>query len=316
MLDSLRFVQGAVAKKDFVPVLQHFRIQNQTICGYNGSIALSSPIELDLDVMPKAAPFVKAIATCQETIQLHITPAGKLGVKSGKFKAFIECVQEEFPDITPAGAHVPLNGHFLETLKLLEPFIAEDASRPWARGILLRGQSAYATNNVIIIEKWLGAPFPVEVNIPHAAVNELIRIKEEPISLQMDENSLTFHYENGRWLRTQLYTTQWPDISKILVQKNPPTSIPEGLWEALVEIKPFVDEAGRARLSPGKVFTHVEDGTGASVEVPAITTEGCFHYDQLGRLRDVANSIDLSGYPGPCLFYGDNLRGAIIGIRQ
>jgi hypothetical protein len=29
----------------------------------------------------------------------------------------------------------------------------------------------------------------------------------------------------------------------------------------------------------------------------------------------VAQLFDFSSYPKPCLFYGDNLRGAIIGLR-
>lgn len=314
MLDSLRFVQGAVAKKDFVATLMHFRIHNGTVCGYNGNIALQSPIDLDLNVCPKATQFVKAIQTCQETIQLNMTPAGRLSVKSGKFKAFVDCVQEEFPDIKPEGTIVPLKGDLLQTLKILTPFIAEDASRPWARGILLKGQSAYATNNVIIIERWLGSPFPVEVNIPKFAVTELLRIGQEPSCLQISENSVTFHFDNNRWLRTQLYSTQWPDLSRILDQPSNQQPIPEGLWQALEEIKPFVDEVGRAHLMPGEIATHLDEGIGAVVQLP-VTTTGCFHFEQLAMLESVATSIDLSLYPMPCLFYGDVIRGAIVGMR-
>ncbi len=315
MLETLKFVQGAVARKDFVPTLQHFRIKDGIICGYNGNIALSSPIDLDLDVCPRAVPFVKAIQTCQETIQLHITPAGKLGVKSGKFKAFIECVQEEFPDISPQGVYVDLAPGLIATLKQLAPFIAEDASRPWARGILLRSQSAFATNNVVVIEKWLGSPFPVEVNIPRMAVMELVRIGDDPTHLQMDENSVTFHYEGGRWLRTQLYSTQWPDLAPILNRESTPTPIPETLWETLEELKPFVDEVGRVFLSAGSIATHEQEGIGAVIEIPELTSVGIFNHEQLGLLHSVATSIDLSGYPKPCLFFGDKLRGAIVGVR-
>jgi len=315
MLDSLRFVQGAVAKKDYVATLMHFRIKNKTVCGYNGSIALNSPIELDLDTCPLATQFVKAIQTCQDTIQLHMTPAGRLAVKSGKFKAFVDCIQEEFPKIAPEGKEVQLSGNLLGTLKQLSPFIAEDASRPWARGILLRGQSAFATNNVILVEKWLGAPFPVEVNIPRMAVAELLRIGTEPTHLQICENSVTFHFQGNRWLRTQLSTLAWPDLSPILDKKSNQAIPPKDLWQAIEEIKPFVDEVGRVHLSPGKIATHIAEGVGAVVELPEVTTNGCFHFEQLLLLQDVVKTIDLSSYPSPCLFYGEVIRGAIIGMR-
>lgn len=315
MLDSLRFVQGAVAKKDFVPSLTHFRIQGGTIRGYNGMLALCCPIDLDLDCSPKAVSFVKAIQTCKETIQLHMTPAGRLSVKSGKFKALVDCTPADYPDVEPEGVVMPLDGELLKVLKLLTPFIADDASRPWARGILLRGQSAFATNNIVLIERWLGYSFPVELNIPRSAVVEMIRIGEEPERLQICENNVTFHYSGNRWLRTQTYPTQWPDLGRILDKPANPLAIPEGLWEAAADLTPFVDELGRLFLSAGMVTTGHGEGAGASIEVPGILDNGCFNVQQVMLLKGVAKTIDMTGYPGPCAFFGDKIRGALVGMR-
>jgi len=315
MFDSLRFVQGAVAKKDFVPALTHFRIQEGCIRGFNGMMALCCPIDVNLDCSPKAIPFIKAIQTCKETVQLHLTPTGRLSVKSGKFKALIDCIEADFPDIFPEGEVMPLNGELLKALKALTPFIAEDASRPWARGILLRGQSAFATNNIVLIERWLGYSFPVELNIPRSAILEMLRIGEEPESLQICESSVTFHYSGRRWLRTQTYSTQWPDLSRILDRPASPIDIPAGLWEAVADLTPFTDELGRIFLRPGTITTGHGEGAGAVIEVPDIHAEGCFNFQQLMLLKDVATKIDLSGYPGACAFIGDKLRGAIVGIR-
>ena len=127
MLDTLKFVRGAVAAKDFVPALTHFQIANGFIKGYNGSIGLCSPIELDLDVKPRAAQFIKAIQTCKSTVQLSLTTNGRLSIKSGAFKAFINCIEEDFPDIKPSGEVVQLDGKLLRAIKVLNKFIAEDA---------------------------------------------------------------------------------------------------------------------------------------------------------------------------------------------
>ena len=43
MIDAVKFVQGAVAKKDYVAELTHFLIQDNRITGYNGIMGLSSP---------------------------------------------------------------------------------------------------------------------------------------------------------------------------------------------------------------------------------------------------------------------------------
>lgn len=316
MLDALRFVQGAVAKKDFVAALTHFRIKDRTIVGANGNMTLSSPIDLDLDIMPKAGPFIKALQTCQETISLHLTAGGRLSVRSGRFKALIDCIPEGFPDITPRGEFIELPDGILPALKALSNFIAEDASRPWARGILLRGSSAYATNNVVLMEYWLKAPFPVPLNIPRSAVVELLRIGAEPQRLQVCQDSVTFHYEGGQWLNTLLYSTEWPDLGRVFNAQSNAEPIPDGLWEALEDLRPFTNKSNQVYLAPGKVSTGPDgDDASATSEVPGITTAGVFNLDYLLKLKGVAKKIDFTTYPKPCLFFGENVRGAIIGMR-
>lgn len=313
MLEALKFVQGAVAKKEFFPALSHFRIAGGSIKGYNGSMALCSPIALDLEATPKAIPFIKAIQTCRDTVQLNLTPTGRLSVKSGSFKAFVECTEDPFPEIEPEGETIHLDGKLLEALKVLSPFIAEDASRPWARGILFRGPSAYATNNVTLIEYWLGYHFPVEVNIPKPAVQELLRIGEEPAKVQVSEKGVTFHYDSGRWLRTQIYSTEWPDLSKVLDKESSPKPLPKSFYPSLLDVAPFVDEMGRVHLLGNRLATSPDDGIGASVEI-ALSANGVYNIRQLQLLEGVASAIDLSMYPKPCLFFGERVRGAMVGM--
>lgn len=316
MLDSLRFVQGAVAKKDFVPALTHFRIAGGYILGYNGMLALHSPVALDLKASPKAAQLVKAVQTCKETIQLHMTTNGRLAVRSGSFRAFVDCTQEEFPDVVPEGQVVPLNGHLLEVMKKLAPIISDDASRSWSRGILLRGESAFATNNMVLVEYWCGEPFPVTVNIPKAAVTELLRIGEEPESLQLSDTSVTFHFSEGRWLRTQTFSPDWPDLSKILDGAHTLSPLPPRLWEALAELAPFTDELGRVYFSDGVLTTSLSGETGAVAEISDFAAAGCFNIDHLRLLEGLATMADFTLFPKACPFSGSKLRGAIVGMRS
>lgn len=315
MLDSFRFVVGAVAKKDFVPVLQHFRIEGGTIRGYNGAMGLCCPIDLNLNVCPKALPLIKAVQTCKDTIAIHQTASGRLSIKSGGFKALIDCIDESFPEMTPEGTIVKLKGELLAVLKKLTPFIAEDASRPWARGILLKEQSAFATNNVCLVEYWLGYDFPVAINIPKTAVTELLRIGEEPTKLQWSENNVTFHFAGDRWLRTQTYSTEWPDLAPILNAPAVLTSFPDEFWPALEALIPFADENGRVYFKQNAIATGATDDAMAAHEVLGVAEGPCFNIKQLRLLQDVADLVSFETFPKPCAFSGDRLRGAIVGMR-
>lgn len=317
MLKELKFVQGAVAKKDFIPALTHFKIENRTVRSFNGSLALCSPIDFDIDCIPKAVPFVKAIQNCEDTVSMSMTPAGRLSVASGPFKSFIECVvEDETGHVEPEGERFEINGEeVLKALKVVAPFIGDDASRPWTNGVLLKGQSAFATNNVSLIEYWIGDVFPIVCNVPKIAIREMIRINEPPLYAQATGGSISFHYEGGKWLRTALLDLEWPDLGKVLDVQSAPVPLNPLIFAALTAIKPFADDFGRVYLQGDDMRTHLDDGAGAGYTVPGLGAEGVYQIEMIARLEGVATSIDLSLYPAPCHFFGERLRGAIIGMR-
>ncbi|QDP52380.1 MAG: putative beta sliding clamp [Prokaryotic dsDNA virus sp.] len=318
VLKTLRFVQGAVAKKDLVPALTHFHIENGRIQGYNGRIALSAPIELNVEANPKAAPLVRAISRCEETVQLGLTKTNRLSIKSGKFRSYIDCTDDVSAHVEPEGKFVDIDGElFIEALKKLEPLVGQDAARPWSNGILFRGQSAYATNNVILAEYWLGSPFPVEVNVPHLAIKEILRLKEPPERFQMADSSLTVHYSDGRWLRCTLIANPWPDIAPVFnVDYSAVQPIPESFFTGLDTLKDFTDKYNRIVFEPGRMRTHsIDYEEGAAFECDYIQNRSTFTLPMLQKLSGLADKLDLTAYPNPSPWMGENIRGVIIGLH-
>lgn len=318
MLEALKFVHGAVARKDYKPELTHFRIHNKQVKGFNGSLAICSPIPLDLDICPKATQFVKAIDACTDTISMHINKNNKLVIQSGNFKSFVDCVDPiGFPDISPEGKNIVLGDSLLPALEYLEPFIAEDASRPWARGILFDGESAFATNNIVLVQYWLSFKFPFRVNIPASAVRELLRIGENPVRMQVTENRIVFHYKDNRWLATQLCNVPWPDAIKILNEAPPSDQkpFPVGFWEAIDQVIPFCDETNRLYFHGERMSTsQTPELAGSCVEIECEPT-GCYNGKHLSNLRHIAKTIAFAAYPAPVSFFGDRCRGILVGIR-
>lgn len=316
MLAELKFVQGAVARKDFLPALTHFVIEDGKVRGFNGTIAISSRIPFDIRCKPKADALVRAIGNCKDTVQLSLTPAGRLSVRSGSFKVFVDCVDGETPHVLPEGKYADIDGEaLLAAVIAVQPFIGEDASRPWANGILFRGPSVFATNNVTLVERWVGGNFPATVNVPRAAVRELVRINEAPTNIQFNDQSLTFHYTGDRWLRTQLLPSDWPDLTRILDQPSTQHPVNAELFAGLAVVKPFADKLGRVLFREGSLCTHTAEGEGASYAVEGLPNEGAYSIEMLELLADTAKTVDFSTYPKPCVFYGDKLRGVIIGMR-
>lgn len=325
MLDALRFVASAVAKKDFVPELTHFKIKDGRVTGFNGVVGLSAPIGMDINTHPNATELLAAVRACNDTIALNMTPSGKLHVKSGKFKAFVNCLdKEEGYFVEPEGEDVELDPSFLDGLKALSPMMGFDASRPWAMGVLLDGQSMLVTNNVMLGEYWVGTTFPRRVVLPAVAIEELLRIDEEPVRIQMTENSITFWFEEDRWLRSALVEAHlWPlDQVKQLLDKVANAQqfwrIETELGEAAKTLKPFLEERTALFIDATGVSTSSTEGVGARIdfeqEIP-IDAMQAYHQQTILLLCSVAVEIDWSTYPAPCPFRGPRLRGAIIGQR-
>jgi DNA polymerase III sliding clamp (beta) subunit (PCNA family) len=319
MLDALKFVQGAVDKKAFLPSLTHFCIRDRTVLGFNGQLALCSPIDIDLDVAPNAFPFVKAISACEETIALHVSSNGKLVVRSGAFKSNVDCIEtKDYPAIKPDGVylHFP-DKSLLPALRQLEPFVAEDERRPWACGVLFDGQSAFATNNIVLVQYWLGYQCPFQVNIPLAAMRELLRIGVDPVAMQMTARHMTFHYSDKRWLRTQLLELNWPNLTNVLKHDSARAkAFSTGLFEGLETIKPFADSLGKVYFQGDKLATTPNsDAAGTAIKL-AVPAAGCYNVNQLLNLKEIADKIDFEAFPQPAFFYGKHCRGLIVGFRE
>ena len=315
MLKELKFVKGAISTKDLLPAMTHFVIKNGVVRAYNGRIALSCPIQLDLDCKPKAEPLIKAIQNCEDTIQLALTDKGRLRIESGPFRAFIECHSEEVPEVKPEGILEEVDGAiFLEAFKTISPFIGNDASRQWSNGILLSGTSAFATRNVVLVEFWTGFKFNKPINIPRNAIDEILRINEPFTHIQLCENSITFHYPDGRWIWSSLFSTDWPQLTSILDRQSTPQPINPRIFEGLKVIKPFADKLGRVYFRNGGMYTSPEDGEGANFAIGEDIT-GVYQIDMLQLLEGVVNRIDWSKYPDPLSFYGHRLRGSIVGMK-
>jgi len=299
-----------------VPELAHFVIENGSIRGYNGALALGAKINLDLNCKPKAIPFFKAISNCQDTIQMALTGAGKLSIKSGKFKAIIECLDEETMNIQPDGDVYEIDGAaLLKALKIVVNLIGVDASRPWCEGVLLKEGSLFVTNNVILVEHWLGFIAPHPVNIPKIAIKELLRIGDAPVKCLVSNSTISFLYADDRWIRSQLLDVNWPNVSALLGGEANLELVDKTIFDGLEVVAHFADKANRIFFNHNVISTCQDASLGAEYEIDSVVPESVFNIDMFKLLKNVATKIDLSAYPKPCPFVGENLRGVIVGLK-
>lgn len=318
MIDALRFVQGATKSIVLAPELEHYQIRDGRIVGFNGYMALSSPIDLEISAKPRAKLFQKALQSCGETVSLGLMPSGRLHVKSGGFSAFIPCHDDEIYEAQPEGEEFPAPAGMLSAMRRLYSVISSDASRPWAMGLSVGGGAYTATNNIAILQVWEGHGLPT-FNCPRFAVAEIIRVGQNPDSIRVTDSNVTFQWNDGRWLQTQLLAADWPIemIGKLLDSGAPGQPLPEGFFEALEKIRPFIpDTSNTVSFAENKLIAgqHLEE-VSASHVVEGLPAGPKFSEKVLSILEEEITTIDFSVYPNPCGFRGLNSRGIILGQR-
>jgi DNA polymerase III sliding clamp (beta) subunit (PCNA family) len=320
VLEALKFVQRGVARRDIVPGLSHFRIKDKRVTGFNGSYSLSAPVDIGFNVAPNAGCFVNALNACEDVITLKMEGEHLL-VRSGNFRTTIPCISlDQVPETVPEGQIVRPHGSLLGALKSLQPFVGVDASRPWACGVLFSKQSAYATNNIIVAEYWLGTPFPHFINVPSGIIDELCKVDEALTHLQIAEGSVTFHYEDGRWIKSQLLALDWPNIPEVLSAAWEDANLlppPSGMEDAIEKLRRFeTKEEHRVHLRGQDMSTHKQGLVpgGALIELSGLPPAGCYHMKYLHDVLKIADAIDFTKYPRPIPFRGGALRGALLGM--
>lgn len=322
LAEALKFVKGSLAKKDFVPVLTCLRFQPGRVTGFNGVMSLSTPVPTRFAALVPGGAMLVAANACEGAVTVTKDEV-KVTIGSGRVFVHVPVVSEdeEYPVFGPCDASssaARLTGPLLPMLRKAAGFMSEDASKPWTCGVSMKSGCFTATNNVILFCGAAGIAECGDIILPAEAVRELLRIGEEPVAIRFDERKVTFFYVDERWLVTKRLDNNWPtSIADLLSTVGTAPELPASFFQAVETARKFVCEAGYLYVREGYLCTSAQpDKKGASISVPGLTADACFHVDQLLKLADVATAIDFAAYPKPCSFTGEDCGGLLVGMRS
>lgn len=321
MIENIEFLQKAADKRGPVGANHLVRIKDGFGYTFDGKIAICAPLQIDVDCNVNIDKLLASVKNCKENMSTTLTAKGKLSVKSGKFKSYLQCVENNnhvVTDPSDHGEHIGLNDlDLVKNLKKLLPFLTNPEPNSFNQGVMFGHNSVFASNNVILLQLWIGFNATSIINVPCETIKLLCSINYEPESMVIDENAITFRYDNGLWLRSNLLKSQWPDVNYMLPIDHNTDKIPDDFYNNLKALLPLSDNLNRVYMTKGLMSTQpLNDENGASYESEFIKTDGVFMIDQLMKLKHVANQIDLSHYPEPCPFFGDKCRGVLLGSRS
>jgi len=304
MQNAINFCYLAINKDN-----PHFYINNQRIYASNGSLTITAPLALP-DSAPKAKQLVAAFKNLTDTTVTK-TPTGKLSIKNGKLKAIINCSDTFMLATTTIESKiVQLNCNLVKILKVLLPFTIEptNESFKWAKGIILEGDYAYATNNAIVIRHFTGLGLSHNLWVSQTTVKIMLKVKEEVIGFSYADNKFTVHYTDDKSITQRNYDSPIPDLERLFIDVTCDVTIPEDLFTGVKSLKPFVDECF-SKIIFLQGFISTEDGTQYELDLDA---KGTYNLENVMLLENVATHIDFTNGT----FIGSDIVGRVHGYRD
>lgn len=280
---------------------------------FNGVIAAGCPITEDIYACPNSKLIVEALSKCGEHISFTQLEH-KLSIKSDKFKAIVPCIDPTLLNIAlPDNPICPITDAFKEGLSIVGTLANENAQSVHLASILMNGPSLIATNGKVVIEYWHGLNLPPGISLPKALVEPLNNTKKLA-QFGFSQSSVTFWFDDGSWIKSQLYVERWPDMGMVLNRPANAWPVSGSFWAGLEAVAGFT-ESGFVYFDAGVLRSHDNPSQGASYEVPGLPKGPAFPAKQLAMIRNYATRIDFLA-KDCLLFFGDNVRGAIAGVRQ
>lgn len=314
LVTALKFVALALTDTKAAPQFTHVTLRRNLASIYNPVFAVGHPIPDDIDAMPKLDDFLNALSKCGQSVSMTHLDSGRLSVKSDKFRAFVPCFELPMPHITPDAPCAAIDDRLRAAFEVVAGIPAHITGREWASAVLLQSGSVVACDGFSLAEYWHGIDLPPNLLIPKVSVDALLKAKKPLQKFGFSETSVTFYFEDGSWLKTQLLQAQYPDYNRILGKESNPWPLPECFWDAVKAVASF-NEQGIVYFNNHTMSSHPTGEVGAHYDIVGLPDNKAYNGKFLLQFEGKADKFDFSSGDN-CFFFGPNLRGAIAGIRR
>jgi hypothetical protein len=317
LLTAMRFV--SIAQRSVGAAEQtHCRLFNNFASGSNGIISAGHKIQEDIQVCPHTMTLTAALENLSNSqFALTLIENERLAVRAEKFEAIVHYLNNnELPVVGPDAASYLMDERFVNALDIAGQLVADGATKVINSTIQLKNCSVLSSNGSVIIQAWHGVGMPEHLIAPKALATAVGKVSSKSLyRFGFSDSSLTLHYDDGAWLKTQLYpaSTELPDLLKYLdIAGATPVTIPEGFFELVKRLEPF-SEDGQVLFSGGEARTTTHSLSTYAVEsvkhLRGLSMS--FSIKSLLTIQPYVNKVHFNAAQGVALFFGDNVRAAV-----
>lgn len=316
LLNALSFISLAQTNNSDIAYQKHCCIQNGMITATNGILSTGHKIEEDLDACPHTYSLLNALSKCGQTLSITQLENSKLSIKSGKFSAFVDCLDIPLPNISPDASCAVISDDLKLAMGKVSHLAVDAGKTVLESAVLLKSMTTAATSGFVILEAWHGIDLPTCV-LPKVFVSAVCNNDKKLKGFGFSVSSVTFWFEDESWIKTQVYAEQFPDISGILNVTLPETKpLTAGFFDAIRTIEDFAEngrEKGCVYFTDKGMRSKKAEGEGAFYEIEGLPVGYNFKIRQLKQVEDVC--IKVAFDRGMLFCFSDGVRGVVQGVR-
>jgi len=312
LIAALKFV--SVAQKESGNAGEtHCVLRNNTVTAFNGILAAGHTIIEDLQACPQSRRLIDALEKCGEDLAITQLDNNNLSIRSGKFKASVPCADLTImPYAAPDQPCATITDKLKDGFSKISCIVSDTSENVVTASILLQAATMVSTNRHVMLEYWHGLDLPPNLVIPKAAAMAVAKSIKPLDKLGFSASSVTFWFQDGSWIRTQQYAEPWPNVGKVLNVISDPKPILPTFYAGLDAIASFSPD-DTVYFSPDLIHSHFDTNLGATYEVTGLPEDLAFGIKNLKIIEPFVKSIDFTGVKGISYFFGDDIRGAIVG---
>lgn len=316
LIEALKFVALA-QQKEGTPVQTHCSVNNGRIMAFNGTFATGHLIEDDLSACPHTTRLLDALTKCGANVSIAQLDTGRLSIKSDRFRAFVPCIPfDQLPMIEPDAPCATIDDRLKIGFEMIAPILNETAQKAMFAGALLQANSIVSTNDHVLVEYWHGIDLPPGLLVPKAALQAIAKTAKKLARFGFSQNSATFFFEDDSFIKTQLYSDRYPDYNNIFPLNVNPWPLPEGFFEGVRKIQSLSDDKIVYFDTAGLIVKDAQKNQSGSYDLEGLKIGLAFNMDYLSIVEAVFKQVDFEAEFGKAVFFGENARGALMGIRS
>lgn len=321
MREIIKWLKDAITTKKIVIEMSYYRASDGQLKATDGRITAGHPCDPNYKFLVPGTEFERVVAKLPGDIRVEHGD-GNITLRSGRTWGTLECrdVNDWDYPIVDEEEWMPIPQGLIKALRMLLPFVSDNATHNWALGITLENGWAFATNNIALA----GVPVPqigsAIAIVPLWAVEFIIDREEGLVNWAWTEDYVAFQWENGCWMRSTLINDFFPPQVSQMVKKaaaeNPDTFMDEDFKEAFFQICGIAE--GPITITENKISAKFQKAEmGAEVLIPELEgMETIWAAKYLDAVVRVAEWWDPKRWPNPTPFSGDGICGYIVGRNK